>query len=167
VLTDLPAQPALHRHGSAARRRRYLRTTAPAGIAALALLGWCWAGGLPGWLPVLGLLPLPLAIALAEDRFAGLGHALAGRYLITRFGSLNRRQVLLQADGIIGWNIRQSFFQRRSGLATLTATTAAGRQAYPILDVAAGPALALAAATLPGLLDDFLVPPAGPNEPST
>jgi putative membrane protein len=157
VLTDLPVKPVLHRHGPAARRRRHLRSAAPAGIAALALLGWWWAGGLPGWLPMLGLLLLVLAIALAEDRFAGLAHTLAGRYLITRSGSLNRRQVLLQADGIIGWNIRQSFFQRRSGLATLTATTAAGRQAYSIVDVAAGPALALAAATLPGLLDDLLI----------
>ena len=157
VLSDLPSQPVLRRHGPAARRRRYLRSAAPAGVVALALLGWWLAGGLPGWLPMLGLLLLVLAVALAEDRFAGLGHTLAGRYLITRYGSLNRRQVLLQADGIIGWNIRQSFFQRRAGLATLTATTAAGRQAYPIVDVAAEPALALAASTVPGLLDDFLV----------
>ena len=158
VLNDaaLPIRPVLRRHAPAARRRRYLRSVAPAAALWLALFGWWLAGGLPGWLPTLGILLPALAVLLAEDRYAGLGHALAGRYLITRSGSLNRRQVLLQTDGIIGWNIRQSYFQRRAGLATLTATTAAGQQEYRVIDVAAEDALRLADAALPGLLTDFL-----------
>ncbi|MFL6161783.1 MAG: PH domain-containing protein [Jatrophihabitantaceae bacterium] len=160
-VAGLPVRPALRRHGPAARRRRYLRSVAPAMAVALALLGGWLAGGLPGWLPVLGVLLAALAVPLAEDRFTGLGHALVGPYLISRLGSFNRRQVLLRRDGIIGWNIRQSFFQRRAGLATLTATTAAGRQAYPIVDLDADAALRLAAAALPGLLDDFLTTSAG------
>lgn len=160
AVLDEPELPmALHRHGSAARRRRHLRIVPVAAAAWLGLIAGWLAGGVPGWLPALGTLLPVLAALLAEDRFAGLGHALAGQYLLSRTGSLNRRQVLLRADGIIGWNIRQSFFQRRAGLATLTATTAAGRQAYQVLDLDAGSALRLATAALPGLLDDFLVAP--------
>ena len=158
VLNDatLPIRPVLRRHAPAARRRRYLRTLAPATALWLVLVGWWLVGGMPGWLPTLGILLPALAALLAEDRYAALGHALTGRYLITRSGSLNRRQVLLQTDGIIGWNLRQSYFQRRAGLATLTATTAAGQQEYRVIDLAADDALRLADAALPGLLDEFL-----------
>jgi len=160
AVLDEPRLPmVLHRHGPAARRRRHLRIVPPAAAAWLGLMAGWLAGGVPGWLPAVGTLLPVLAALLAEDRFAGLGHALAGQYLLSRTGSLNRRQVLLRADGIIGWNIRQSFFQRRAGLATLTATTAAGRQAYRVPDLDAGSALRLATAALPGLLDDFLVTP--------
>jgi putative membrane protein len=65
---------------------------------------------------------------------------------------------VLECEGIIGWNLRQTFFQRRAGLATLTATTAAGRQRYAVTDVPLLLALSLAGRALPGLLDDFLVP---------
>jgi len=54
--------------------------------------------------------------------------------------------------------VRQTFFQRRAGLATLTATTAAGRQRYAVTDVPLSLALPLADRALPGLLGEFLVP---------
>jgi putative membrane protein len=63
---------------------------------------------------------------------------------------------VLQRGGIIGWNLHQSWFQRRAGLVTLVATTAAGRQAYEILDVPEPVAVALAAETVPGLVGQFL-----------
>jgi putative membrane protein len=44
-------------------------------------------------------------------------------------------------------------------LATLVATTAAGRQAYEVQDVPLGEALRLADQALPGLLAPFLVRP--------
>ena len=72
-------------------------------------------------------------------------------------GSLVRRRVMLSRDGIIGWNVRQSFFQRRSGLATLIATTAAGHQRYAIVDVELAEALRVADSALPGLVTPFLV----------
>ena len=51
--------------------------------------------------------------------------------------------------GVIGVTLRQSFFQRRSGLLTVTATTAAGAQHYEIPDVPQASALALAAQLVP------------------
>ena len=70
---------------------------------------------------------LPLAVALALDAYRNLGHALSGRYLVTRSGTLRRSTAALERAGVIGWTVKQSYFQRRAGLLTLTATTAAGR----------------------------------------
>ena len=52
--------------------------------------------------------------------------------------------------------MQQSWFQRRAGLATLVATTAAGHQAYAALDIPEELAVALADAAVPGLLTPFL-----------
>ncbi|MFD0822715.1 PH domain-containing protein, partial [Micromonospora zhanjiangensis] len=105
---------------------------------------------------------LPVAAALlAQDRARSLGHAAVGRWLVSRQGSLVRRRYVLATDGIIGWNLRRSFFQRRVGLATLTATTAAGRQRYAVPDVDVDTALRLADGATPALLTPFL---AGPTD---
>jgi putative membrane protein len=67
-----------------------------------------------------------------------------------------RRRYALAREGIIGWNLEQSFFQRRAGLSTLTATTAAGHQRYAVPDVDLQEALRLADEATPGLLTPFL-----------
>ncbi len=115
-----------------------------------------WALGGPAWLPLAALALLPVAGALAADRYRNLGHAVAGRRLVASSGSLVRRRCVVAAEGIIGWNVERSFFQRRAGLATLTATTAAGHQHYDVQDVEIGEALRLAEALLPGLAEPFL-----------
>jgi putative membrane protein len=63
---------------------------------------------------------------------------------------------VVSAEGIIGWNVERSFFQRRAGLATLTATTAAGHQHYDVQDVDLGEALRVAEELVPGLAGPFL-----------
>jgi putative membrane protein len=63
---------------------------------------------------------------------------------------------VLQRTGIIGWNVQQSWFQRRAGLVTLVATTAAGQQAYAAFDLPEAEAIALADAAVPGLVRPFL-----------
>jgi 23S rRNA (cytidine1920-2'-O)/16S rRNA (cytidine1409-2'-O)-methyltransferase len=72
---------------------------------------------------------------VARDRYAGLGHHLTPEHLVVRSGSFVRRRDVVQRTGIIGWNVRSSWFQRRVGLAHLTATTAAGKQGYTAFDV--------------------------------
>ena len=57
---------------------------------------------------------------------------------------------------MIGWTVRQSVFQRRAGVVTAEAVTAAGRGGYLVLDVAADDAVALADAVTPELLTPFL-----------
>jgi putative membrane protein len=99
---------------------------------------------------------IPAAAALAADRYAGLGHASAAGYLITRYGSVIRRQSAVSCTAIIGWNMRATVWQRRAGLTTLVATTAAGRQHYPIPDVAVAEAVRVGQRAVPGLLEQFL-----------
>jgi putative membrane protein len=145
-------------HGPHAQRRRFTRTLLPcAAVILLLMLLWRLAG-LPPWTWMVSVALLPLGAALAADRYRSLGHAVVGRSLVTRWGSLVRRRCVLASDGIIGWNVDQSFFQRRLGLATLVATTAAGRQQYRVQDVSLAEALHVAEEGIPGLVTPFLLP---------
>jgi len=156
VRATAPLECPLASHGPRARTRRFTR--ALMGWAALvvvvaaasALFGW------PGWPWQAALALLPFALALAADRYRSLGHAVSGDRLVARAGSLVRRRSVLAHDGIIGWNITRTLFQRRAGLTTLTATTAAGHQHYDVQDVALAEALRVAEAATPGLLTPFL-----------
>jgi putative membrane protein len=143
---DLYSGP-LERHGPAARRRRFTRALAGAAclIAAIYLVTWAQHG--PDWVWIASFALLPAATLLAADRYRSLGHRLAGGWLVTRVGSLARRRSIISTDAIIGWRIHQTWFQRRQGLMTLTATTAAGQQHYSVRDVPVAEGLALAAAT--------------------
>jgi putative membrane protein len=151
-----PFTAALLPHGPAARRRRYARALSGAAVLPVFLvvgwLAWDW----PPWLVPVSLLVFVAATALARDRYAGLGHALTSKYLIVRSGSFRGRRDALQRSGIIGWNIRQSWFQKRVGVVRLTATTSAGKQAYTAYDLSEGVAIALADEAVPGLLRQFL-----------
>jgi putative membrane protein len=151
-----PMTCPLLEHGPRARTRRYTRALAGWAllVALLAVVHWALDG--PTWLPVASLALLPLAVALAADRYRSLGHAVADGRLVARSGSLVRRRCVVAGEGIIGCNVERSFFQRRAGLATLTATTAAGHQHYDVQDVEIGEALRMAQELLPGLAEPFL-----------
>ncbi len=158
ILRDpAPADVPLTAHGPAARRRRYVRALLSAFVL-VAAAGVAIFAGAPPWLGAAAVVTVPAAVMLAADRYRSLGHALSGSFLVMRQGCLDRRRDVVDCEGIIGWNVRESFFQRRAGLATLTATTAAGRQQYAITDVPLFMAVAVGNRALPGLLDAFLVP---------
>ncbi|GAA1971944.1 PH domain-containing protein [Amycolatopsis minnesotensis] len=146
----------LTRHTPAARRRRHLRAYTFAAVVTGALLVLHALSGFPAWAWQVSLLLFPIGFALAEDRYRNLGHALRGRSFAVRQGSLVRRRHVLDTDGIIGVTVHESLFQRRSGLATLTVTTAAGKQHCDALDVGAQEAVDLADRAVPGLLTPFL-----------
>ncbi len=145
----------LRRHGPAARRRRLTRAIVPAlAVVALLVVGrliWDWTAALLGVAPVLAVA----AVALGVDRYRSLGHAVTAAHLVTRHGSLDRQRVVLDREGIIGWKVEQSFFQRRAGVATLVATTAAGRQHYDLVDVPVDRAYAVLAEVSPDLVAEF------------
>jgi putative membrane protein len=153
-----PLTAPLVAHGARAHRRRYTRIALAWVVVAAVLVALPRALPAPSWTWELAPALLPVAAALAYDRYRSLGHAVVGRFLVTSRGSLVRRRCVLAREGIIGWNLEQSFFQRRSGLVTLVATTAAGRQQYAVQDVATDEALRVANAALPDLLAPFLVP---------
>ncbi|MGH3549029.1 MAG: PH domain-containing protein [Pseudonocardiaceae bacterium] len=147
-----PTATTLRRHPLVALRRRLVRATVPvlAGSATL------WLTPVPAWVAWAALGLLPAAVLLALDAYCNLGHALTSKYLVTRHGAGVRGTVALQRAGVIGWTVSQSFFQRRAGLVTVTATTAAGNGGYSVIDVATAEGLALAERAMPGLLEPFV-----------
>lgn len=156
VLDDDEALHAdLTPHGPAARRRRFTRAVVPALVLAAAAWVLVRTVDLPAWVGVVCLVPLVVSPFLAADRYAGLGHHLTARHLVVRQGTFVRRRDVLQRDGIIGWKIEQSFFQRRAGLAHVVATTAAGKQSYVAYDVPLDAGLALVREIDPGLFGQF------------
>jgi putative membrane protein len=159
VGTAEPLTCPLVAHGPRARARRYTRALAGWALLAAALAIGHWAIGGPWWLAVLALALLPVVLLLAADRYRNLGHVVSRGRLVAAGGSLIRRRSAVAAEGIIGWNVERSFFQRRAGLATLTATTAAGEQHYNVQDVEIGEALRVAEELLPGLAEPFLERP--------
>ncbi len=155
-----PLPTPLVGHGPRARTRRYSRALGPAAVLVLAVaLLLAWVESTPRWLLAVAVLALPAAALLAWDRTRSLGHALVDGHVVARSGSLDRRHDALSVRGVIGWNLRSSWFQRRAGLTTLVATTAGGRQSVPVLDVPEELAVALALEATPGFVTQFLADP--------
>jgi putative membrane protein len=156
----------LLRHPRAALTRRLTRAVAPVAVLAVVAFGVGALLGV-GWLGPLVLALVPPAALLGWDRYRALGHQLTAGYLVTRAGSLVRRTVALQRDGVIGWTFRQTVFQRRAGLVSVEAVTAAGQGGYAVVDVSAADAVDLADAAVPGLLAPLRLPaPAGAEHPA-
>jgi putative membrane protein len=155
VLDGSPAVTAdLEAHGPAARKRRFARAVSVGGfLCAASVLAWGY--GAPAWVVAIGAALLVASLPLAADRFRSLGHARVDGYLVTRIGSLLRRRTALAEDAVIGVTLRATVFQRRSGLVSLTATTAAGKQGYEVVDVGADVGVELADAVLPGMVAQF------------
>ena len=156
VLAELIAQPEavtgpLRGHGAAATRRRWTRALAlPAVLLAAMVALYSWT---PSWLwPVWVVLTVCCAL-LAFDRSRGLGHRVDAQWLVARAGSLDRRRDCIAAAGIIGWTVRQTLLQRRAGVATLIAATAAGVKGYRVIDVPAELAWSIAGSASPWVAD--------------
>nr|WP_084512816.1 PH domain-containing protein [Nocardia mikamii] len=154
-----PALVALEPHGPRALRRRYTRSFLPVWIILGAYSLIALAGlHVPGWAWLLLATVALAAAALAHDRYRGLGHAVIPAdgarpvWLITRRGSLDRDRDCLEAPGIIGWTVRQTYFQRRAGLATVIAASAAGKKKYSVVDLPIERAWALIDQVTPGRL---------------
>ncbi|HEX2075325.1 MAG TPA: PH domain-containing protein [Geodermatophilus sp.] len=155
LLVDDPG--SLVRHPPAARRRRILRAVGAglavtaAGVLATVTLGW-WellvAGG------VLTVLGVPLGLG----RYAALGHRAGPRSFAVRSGWLVREHALLQRRAVVGWQVQQSLFQRRAGLATVVACVGAGAGGYAAVDMAADEVAGFTAAASAGSWAATLAP---------
>ncbi|MBB5779599.1 PH domain-containing protein [Nonomuraea jabiensis] len=151
---------ALVPHPAAARRRRIVRALVTVAVLAAAaglaswLLPWQWSRAAVWAIPALAL---PFGMWLAVESARSLGHALGRRYLVVRRGAVVRSTIALDRGGVSGWTITESYLQRRAGLLTVSAATAAGKGHYDVVDVDRGDGLELAARAVPGLLEPFLV----------
>ena len=127
-------------HGPAATRRRWTRALAVPAVVAVGLI-------------VTAAFVTVCSAVLAVDRARALGHRVDERWLVARAGSLERRRDCIAAAGIIGWTVRQTFLQRRAGVATLVAATAAGVKHYQVIDVPAELAWSIAGTASPWVAD--------------
>jgi putative membrane protein len=154
VLTELIARPdavsgPLLSHGPAATRRRWTRALTLPAVLAVVLIALELSVSVPVWVwPAWVVLTVCCAL-LAADRARSLGHRVGDGWLVARAGSAERRRDCIAAAGIIGWTVRQTLMQRRAGVATLIAATAAGVKRYQVVDVPAELAWSVAAAASP------------------
>jgi putative membrane protein len=144
-------------HGPKAHRRAWFRQLRNAlDVLVVAAVAWWFLDFSWLWLTAGAVVLLPLAAAVGEASYRHLGHALVERHLVAGGGTLARVRTVLETDGIIGWVVTQSWWQRRIGLADLTATTAAGAERVLVRDVRLEVAVALADRATPGLLTPFV-----------
>jgi putative membrane protein len=118
-------------------------------IAMVAAYWWT-----PVWLWSLWAVLTVCCAVLAVDRSRALGHRVDAQWLVAQAGSLERRRDCIAVAGIIGWTVRQTLLQRRAGVATLIAATAAGVKSYRVLDVPADLAWTVAATASPWVADN-------------
>ena len=144
-------------HGPAARRRSWTRHLGGAFfLIGATLVAMLWLD-LPRWLPVVvAVLALAWAALSAEASYRHLGHATTDEHLVIGSGELTRVRTVLENDGIIGWVVHQSWFQRRLELATLIATTAAGSERVVARDIPVAAAIRVADRSTPGVLTAWL-----------
>jgi putative membrane protein len=166
VAADVLGSPAAtatavvgHPRAALWRRVRWGLYGALAPAAVLAVLGLLMTDVLLHIAWISAVVLTPVAVFLAVESYRNLGHGLATDHLVTRHGVGARRTAALLRTGVIGWTVTSSPFQRRAGLVTIHATTAANKGAYPVYDVGIDEGLRFADEAVPGLLRPFLEPP--------
>lgn len=154
---DGPLTRPLVEHGPRARRRAWFRHLRGAlVVVVLAGVAAWWFDVSWVWVAAFAVVALVGAALVGEASYRHLGHALTDRHLVAGSGDLARIRTVLETDGIIGWVLAQTWWQRRIGLADLTATTAAGHERVLVKDVRLDVAVALADRATPGLLTPFV-----------
>ena len=131
----------LRAHPPGARRRRIVRAVM-AGVLLTVAGAVLWALDGLWWVLAAGIVVTVLGVPLGLARYAALGHATGPRSFAVRGGWLIRREALLERRAVVGWQVQQSPFQRRAGVATVVACVGAGVGGYPVLDLAADDVLA-------------------------
>ncbi|MQA77446.1 MAG: PH domain-containing protein [Streptosporangiales bacterium] len=162
AVTTVGARPeTLTAHPRAALRRRLFRAIVPWTVLAIA----AFATGAPeAGVPLLALALL--GIPLGVDRYRSLGHAYDGELVSVRGGSWSRRTVVLQRRAVVGWQVRQTIFQRRQQVATLVVGVGAGSGGYAATDMDADSVATFAHEVTPRWLAPFVSEEATPAEPT-
>lgn len=152
---ETPVTVPLRRHPWKAARRRITRGLLPFWVVAglIVLIRIDSGPSADVWVQWGIPAALVLFLLLSIDRIRMLGHALLPNTLVTSHGSWSNKRTVLESDGIIGWTVSQSVFQRTARVATVTAATPAGAGGYSVMDMDADEVWALAEALTPGITD--------------
>lgn len=152
---ETPVTMRLRRHPWKAARRRITRGLIPFWIVAGFIILVRIDSGPSADIWVYWGIPAVLVVflILSIDRIRMLGHALLPDMLVSTHGSWSAKRTILEADGIIGWTVTQSVFQRSARVATVAAATPAGNGVYSVMDMDADEAWTLAEALTPGITD--------------
>lgn len=131
--------PTLAGHPRAARGKRLrwaaVGTVTLTAVAAVLVL----TTGVGWWLiPSVAVMASGSLVWLASASYAALGHAFTDRHVVIRYGALRRATHAVRREAVVSWNVTQSVFQRRLGLATAAATTAADLSLVPSPDMGVG-----------------------------
>ncbi|MEU6779637.1 PH domain-containing protein [Nonomuraea angiospora] len=160
VTTDAigPYQAELRRHPPVARNRRLFRAVFPWALLAVASAVGIWATGMILWwvLLVFALLLAGVGIPLGLDRYRSLGHGYDGLRVAVRSGSLRRSHAVIERRAVVGWRLRQTWFQRRAGVLTLIAGVGAGKGGYSAIDVSVAQGTTFPGEVTPEWLTPFL-----------
>ncbi|NUW30868.1 PH domain-containing protein [Nonomuraea sp. SMC257] len=153
-----PYRAGLRPHPPIARNRRLFRAIFPwAALTVLAVLGEAVTGSPLWWfLAVPALLLAILGVPLGIDRYRSLGHGYDGVRLAVRSGSLRRSQAVVERRAVVGWRVRQTWFQRRAGVFTLIAGVGAGKGGYEAVDVSRAQVVGLPVEVTPDWVTPFL-----------
>lgn len=153
-----PYTAPLRPHPPIARNRRLFRATAPWLALAAAAAVAAWLTYSSWWiLAAVALILAAAGVPLGIDRYHSLGHGYDGARLSVRSGSLRRTQAVIERRAVVGWRLRQTWFQRRAGVLTLIAGVGAGEGGYSAIDVSPAQATALPAEVTPEWITPFLL----------
>jgi putative membrane protein len=138
-------------HPEAARRRRLVRALwLPLAVLVPALVF------IEPWAIAAGVLLTAVGIAVGLDRYRQLGHALHGRRLAVRGGSVHRRWSELDPTASAAYEVRSTLFQRRAGLCTVWLHLGQGAGSRRVLDLGEDQAASLLSGLEPRLLEPLL-----------
>ncbi|MEU4544345.1 PH domain-containing protein [Nonomuraea dietziae] len=154
-----PFTAPLRPHPPVARNRRLFRAIVPWLALAAVPAVLAVATATPAWwiLAAVALVLAGLGVPLGNDRYRSLGHGYDGvRLLSVRSGSLRRSQAVIERRAVVGWRLRQTWFQRRAGVLTLVAGVGAGKGGYEAMDVSEEQGVAFPAEVTPEWLTPFL-----------
>ncbi|MFD0665161.1 PH domain-containing protein [Thermocatellispora tengchongensis] len=73
-----------------------------------------------------------------------------------RSGALRRAQAVVERRAVVGWTLKQTWFQRRAGVLTVIAGVGAGVGGYEAVDVSEADGPAFAAEVTPDWIAPFM-----------
>lgn len=136
---EVPTELTSHPRAATRRRHRWSAIILGCVLAAAVVPAVLWLPQLWWLVGGIAVVGVPVTWWLARDNVRGLGNLVLTDHVVLRSGGVFRSTAVLIRGGVLGWNLRRSPAQRRLGLMTVVATSAAIQGSFRCPDVS-GPA---------------------------